>query len=120
MNLTKEQQQAVRTLEDDFEGCVDLLYIVENGDFENIDEIEGKILDNGTLDVEIIYYASAIEYLKENDPSLQESMEYAHDLGFACDKLNSEILASLHASEQNKDTFGDKREELEDILFPNA
>ena len=44
---------------------------------------------------EIIYYSRAIDYLKENDASLKESLEIAGEFGFPLDKLSSEVLATL-------------------------
>lgn len=58
--------------------------------------------DSQITDTEIIYYASAMDYLKENDISLNESLQLAHDYGFTLEKLNSETLASILASENNR------------------
>ena len=75
-------------------------------DFDNIDleedlseQIQDQIQDSDALNVEIIYYSNAIEYLSENDPSLQESMAIASEMGYDVANLNSEILASLLATE---------------------
>lgn len=54
---------------------------------------------------EIIYYSDAIEYLKQNDPSLRQSLELASDLWFETKDINSEVLASLLATEENKEKF---------------
>ena len=59
------------------------------------------------MDVEIIYYARAMEYLTEYDTSLTYSLELANDMGYDCANLNSEILASILASENNRDDFYD-------------
>jgi len=45
---------------------------------------------------EIIYYHRAIKYLSENDASLRESLELAHDLGCSLENLSSETLATIH------------------------
>lgn len=44
---------------------------------------------------EIVYYHNAMKFLLAHDPSLQESMSLAHEYGYTCDKVNSELLASL-------------------------
>lgn len=44
---------------------------------------------------EIIYYHKAIDYLKEHDPSLRESLGYASDCGYKLESLSSEDLATL-------------------------
>ncbi len=68
-------------------------------------QIYDELQDNGYFNVDIIYYSKAIEYLKENDSSLCESLEIASECGFTLENLNSEALASLHASRQRMDKF---------------
>ena len=46
-------------------------------------------------EVEIIYYSTAMEILKEEDQSLTESLNLAHELSYTLENLNSEILATL-------------------------
>jgi len=69
------------------------------------DEILEKLDNDNAFDIEIIYYARAIEYLHNNDVSLQESLEIASEYGFSVENLNSEILASLHASRAVREEF---------------
>ena len=90
---------------------------VNDIDLENpFVSIEEEISDNNGFDVEIIYYSNAIDYLKENDPSLQESLEIASGYGYTTDKLNSEILASLLASQNAREDFADLRNEIESFF----
>jgi len=49
---------------------------------------------------DIIYYSTAMEFLTENDNSLQESMNIAQGLGYEPKDINSELLATL-LNEQN-------------------
>ena len=102
-------------------------FVLDLVKFENLD-IEATIQDwddirsyrdlYDTLDieggfyVEIIYYSNAINFLRDNDPSLKESLEIAAEFGYALDTLSSEVLASLLASEYLRRDF----EELEDEL----
>ena len=71
---------------------LDLSYYYENDitfdDFEN--RIEHSIHES-----EIIYYYKAIEYLKDNDNSLYESLNIAIEHGYTIENLNSELLATL-------------------------
>lgn len=98
---------------------VDILNFV---DIENIDysnayqSIYEMIEENGGFHVEIIYYSKAIEYLKENDPSLHESLEIADEFGFNLKNLNSEILASLLASENARNDFAELKTEINDFF----
>ena len=98
------------------------VYITDYIDIENIDldnayeSIEEMISDNNGFDVEIIYYSNAIEYLKENDPSLNESLEIAEGFGFELSKLNSEILASLLASQNARNDFSELQDQINDFF----
>lgn len=94
---------------------VDVLYFVDidNIDFENaFDSIRDMIEENNGFDIEVIYYGNAMKYLMENDPSLQESLAIAHDMGFTTDGLNSEILASLLASQNSRNDFYDLKDDI--------
>jgi hypothetical protein len=90
-------------------------YYVNNDDISDYssawDDISDKMND-GNLDVEIIYYANAIEYLSNNDPSLNECMSIASESGYTADNLNSEVLASLLASQNNKEEFQNLENEV--------
>lgn len=75
-------------------------------------------------DTEVIYYSSAIDYLRENDQSLTESLELAKDMGYTLDKLSSEVLASILKSENNRIDYQEfitevieKVEQLQDSQF---
>lgn len=82
-------------------------------DYTADDLYEAIIEDNG-FDEEIIYFSNAMKYLSENDPSLRESLELAYDFGYETKDLNSEILASLLASEYNRKYF--PKTDIQDFL----
>ena len=73
--------------------------------YATFDFIIEEIEDNNLLDVDIIYYTSALDYLRDNDPSLRFAFEAAAEYGFDCSNLNSEVLASLLATKENSDEF---------------
>jgi len=80
-------------------------------------EIYQELQDNGFFTVDIIYYSKAIKYLQENDASLCESIEIASEYGYTLENINSETLASLHASQQRIDKFWqDVEPELDKII----
>ena len=79
-------------------------------------EIGYKLEDGGAFNVEIIYYSGAIEYLSENDPSLQESLNLAAELGYTPENLSSEILASLHASDKARRDWYDNEDAIDGFL----
>ena len=76
----------------------------ELGDYDS-SQIWEELNDSGYFHEEIIYYSTAMEYLKENDCSLCESIEIAAEYGYTLENINSETLASLHASRKKEDDF---------------
>ena len=80
------------------------------------DELEEKLQDGCAFDIDIIYYSNAIEYLKENDISLRDSMSIAHEQGFGTENMNSELLASLLASEKAKEEFYELQDQIEEFF----
>ena len=90
---------------------------IEDIDFSDaFNSIYDMVNDKGGFDIEIIYYSNAIKYLQENDASLQESLEIASEYGFELKNLSSEVLASLLASRNSQEGFGELREEIEDFF----
>ena len=83
----------------DYLSCSD-----ELGDYDS-HQLYDELQDNGFFNVEIIYYHKAMDYLREKDCSLSESLELAAEMGFTFEHLNSEALASLHASRPREDDF---------------
>lgn len=74
---------------------------IDKDDLLNADDAIEYIRElDGVCDIEIIYYTKAMQYLLENDPSLQKSLSLANDYWYSSiDRINSELLASLLASE---------------------
>ena len=63
-------------------------------------------------ELEFIYYGNSIKYLMENDASLNESIQMAIDCGFEIEKLNSELLATLHHQATQLNALDQAFEEL--------
>ena len=85
--------------------------------YNDADELFNDLQDNGYFNEEVIYYSTAIRYLKDNDPSLCESLEIATEYGYTTENLNSELLATLHASQKKENTFHeDIAPELENLF----
>ena len=95
------------------ESDVDFLYYLNDIDFDfesnDYDELNDLIYDTlqdqGAFDIEIIYYYHAMNYLSENDGSLQESIGIAEEMGIDLGSINSELLASLLASQKASESF---------------
>jgi uncharacterized membrane protein YgaE (UPF0421/DUF939 family) len=84
----------------------------EERTIETFEEIALEIINYQ----DIIYYARAIEYLRVNDPSFKESLEYASDLGYETKDLSSELLATIHSQETMKELLYDKLDEVKELL----
>jgi hypothetical protein len=93
-----------------------ILHYNEIEDINDSDDLLELIEDNNGFDIDIIYYSKAIKYLAENDASLMNSIEIAVDMGFDLENINSETLASLHASQKARDDFWDITNEIDEIL----
>jgi hypothetical protein len=113
-------EQITKFLENIYIENVDIL------DYINIDEIDhdnpaesifDMINDNNGFEVEIIYYSNAIEYLKRNDPSLRESIGIALEFGYSeYSNINSEFLASIHASQKAMSDYWDYQNEINNFF----
>lgn len=97
--------------------CITDYVNIEDIDFENaFESIYDTIQDNNGFNIDIIYYSNAIEYLKENDNSLNESIEIALEYGYELKNINSELLASLLASRNATENFYELRNEIENYF----
>ena len=119
--------ELVKTVIEDLEKKYDfndyIMNWLDEEDIEATDTVEDIINlietaneDYEITDAEIIYYSNAIEYLAENDASLNESLDIAKEFGYTIADLNSELLASLLKSRYNEDDFANFLEELEKTL----
>ncbi len=85
-------------------------------EFEDADDLECYIQDECLLDVEVIYYAKAMDILSEYDNSLNECLSIANEYGYTLDNLNSETLASLLMTDRNKAHYHDMSSEIEEFF----
>lgn len=83
----------------------------------DVDDIERELESKDAFTVDIIYYNNAIKYLAEHDPSLSTALMYASDYGYSVRDLNSEILASILATENARISWSNLRDQIEDILY---
>ena len=105
------------TLADKYIGDTPSEYLSNKEDLTDVNDLFDDLQNNGYFNEEVIYYSSAIRYLKDNDPSLTESLEIATEYGYEAKNLNSELLATLHASHKKEETFfEDIAPELENLF----
>ena len=117
MQITPEQKTKLIELTEKMQS--DILYTIENSDAQDIDELTDELENENSFDIEIIYYYKAMEYLMENDTSLTTSLELANDYGYELKNLSSETLASMLASQNEREEYDNIKYELAEILFPD-
>lgn len=121
MITTETKHDMLTTLIDNFTGIYLPDYIQgDELDYEEINnalDLQEFLEDKGAFNIEIIYYSNAMEYLREHDISLNESFEIASEYGYDLKYLNSEVLASLHASQKAREDFFSLEEQINDILW---
>ena len=61
----------------------------------------------------VIYYSKAMNFLMENDTSLNESMQLAAELCYEPQNINSELLATLLLQSELRSNFS----EIEDLVM---
>ena len=122
MDTTTKNELIKNTLQDltlEYLGEDATEFLCSSDELEDYDthQIYDELQDNGFFNVDVIYYSKAIEYLKNNDASLSESIDIATEYGFTLENINSETLASLHASRDRENKFWeDVQPELEKII----
>lgn len=93
-------------LNDYLENYIDVEELEEAIDNDSLQEYLEELDNDGDITrTDVIYYSSAIQYLAENDQSLNESMEIAKEYWYELDSINSELLASLLKSRNNADDY---------------
>ena len=98
------QELSIKYLEED---ATDFLNDIIKEELSQYDSnfIYEELESEGFFNIEIIYYSKAIKYLADNDASLGESINISLEIGLSLESINSETLASLHASRQRQDNF---------------
>jgi len=75
-----------------------------------------ECLNDHINECEIIYYSIAMDFLKDYDNSLRESLEVAEEFGYSPTNLSSEILATLLLQQFLHNEAGELIQEIETIL----
>jgi hypothetical protein len=96
---------------------IDILDCIDVENVNDYSDIYDQIEENGGFDIDIIYYANAMKYLSEHDISLRESMSLVSSMGLECSNINSEVLASLLASQQAEEDFQELESEIDDFFM---
>ena len=73
-------------------------------------------LQEAIYSLEIIYYGRAMQYLTDNDTSLNESHSIASEMGYECKDINSELLATLLYQQEQRELLFEIENEISDIF----
>jgi len=117
--FTESQKQEIKEILQNLgyshlNNSLDINYIL-NFDCDNLEEFQ-EHLNDYINEHEIIYYSVAMDFLKDYDNSLRESLQIADEYGYYHTDLNSEILATLLLQKYLHDEAGKLIEEIETIL----
>ena len=118
VKFSKEYEKLIRLFKDKgFENY--FTDYISDGELDEIydsTDLYDILQDRCFFNVDIIYYHNAIDYLKNNDASLLQSIELAQDYGYEIEAINSELLASILASYKQTELFYDISDKIDDIL----
>ena len=79
-------------------------------------EFEEKVESSIQKNSDIIYYSTAMNFLMENDSSLNRSVGIAAEMGIETENINSELLASLLNNELNTEAWQEVRDDVEALF----
>ena len=120
MTISQEEKQQRET----WDKINSKLAVVLNGtgfelfsyeDHETFEGLEESLQEQITQE-EVIYYANAMDYLRENDCSLKESNILAHDMGYSAVDITSELLATLLTQANLMTELAELTSELEECF----
>lgn len=113
--LTAQQKEVLKDLYD--ETTIDMEYEIVNGDLPDTIDDFMELVEERVNEIEVIYYYNAMEYLKENDPSLQYSLGIANDMGYEAKNINSELLATLLTQENAREEIYNHKDAIEEAFY---
>lgn len=118
--LTKQQNEKINTFLSELDTMVNLSAYIDNEEIDFNDafnSINDILLDNGGFEIEIIYYSEAMKYLTKKDTSLRNALDLASDFGYSLHDINSELLATLLASENAQNDFRNLEDQINEFFL---
>lgn len=91
----------------------DYKYHIEGSD--SIDDLREALLNN-IAETDVIYYSNAMDFLAEEDQSLQESIELALEYGYNLADISSELLATMLLQKRMEEELDDFITTVEESL----
>ena len=116
--ITEKEEGIIDKIQDLINDTDDLSQISFDMDESEIGSADDvfEYIEERINEIEVIYYDNAMKILSKYDPSLQESLEYASDLGYDCKDLNSELLATIACQEWARQDLDDIRDDIEEVV----
>jgi hypothetical protein len=84
--------------------------------FTDSDELMNWLEDGYCFQCDTIYYSDAMKYLKENDASLNKSIELANNAGYDLSSINSTLLADLLREHEIREDFYKCKNQIDEIF----
>lgn len=116
--MTEKEESVIDKIQDlidDTEWLSDVSFDMDEDEISSADDVITYIEDK-IYEIEVIYYANAMKILMEYDPSLQESMGFADEMGLSCKDINSELLATLLCQGWAKQDLYDITDDIEEVV----
>lgn len=116
--FTESQKQEIKEIFESYKMFNSYIsfYDIFNHDPESMSQVIEEI-ETLIFQTEIIYYSVAMEFLRDNDISLRESLEIAEEYNYTPKSLNSEILATLLLQKYLQEDATKLIEEIENLLI---
>ena len=105
----------IQDLINDTDDLNQISFDMDESEISSADDVINYIEDK-IYEIEVIYYDNAMKILSKYDPSLQESMGYADEMGLSCKDINSELLATLLCQEWAKQDLYDITDDIEEVV----
>lgn len=105
----------IQDLINDTDDLSQISFDMDESEISSADDVIAYIEDK-IYEIEVIYYDNAMKILSKYDPSLQESMGYADEMGLSCKDINSELLATLLCQEWAKQDLYNITDDIEEVI----
>ena len=117
--FTESQKQEIKEIFKNgnysyLENTIDINYLLD-AEFKDLDDFN-ESLNDYINEHEMIYYVDCMDFLKDNDTSLRESLEIAEQYGYSPKNLSSEILATLLFQKYLHNEASELIQEIENLL----
>ena len=116
--MTEKEESVIDKIQDiidDTKWLSDVSFDMEEDEISSVDNVI-EYIEERINEIEVIYYDNALKILSKNDPSLQESLGFADELGYSCGDLNSELLATILFQEKAREELYDIRDDIEEVV----